>query len=262
LECQYECLFCFYGCCIGWKSQNTSCSRREEWASFFLWIKEHVLNFTPEVVCTDGAKYIYSGFKKAMISTAVNTVCWWHRKQNVAREDNKDKQRFKQYSLALAYAKNDEEIKQIIDSALKLALDKNVANSMLMRTLFDCADKTFITIKKFIAGTLTTSYAESINSLLRASGLDATRTVMEVLRSLRHFALKDSVPNERLYIVSETERNILEEEVLFRVTNGTLCDFRRDKITAENHCFLIFFPFSIHTSLFLFFIFIFFFQHQ
>lgn len=124
--------------------------------------------------------------------------------------------------------KRENRVKEILDRVntdqLKDASIRKRQIEELYNTLSDITDHTFITLPVFTAGTLSNSYAESINSCLRKIGLTALGTSrLESIFLLRNYC-KSCVPVIKTY--SKERRVLLEKymqpDVIDVVSNGVL----------------------------------------
>ena len=117
--------------------------------------------------------YIDEGFRGAISHRVLNIICWWHQRENVQKKTG-IKQKVGRILLSIMYASNKKIKNDLIKKAERLAEeDVDIAASKSFKTILDnCSKTALISLKVFTAGTITNSYSESINSLLRRAGMN------------------------------------------------------------------------------------------
>jgi len=204
---------------------------KERWKSFFLWVKSLVPNFNPKFVMTDGAGYIYDAFYEVMGGYAQHDVCWWHRQQNALRLTGK-KREFALKKLAMAYVPCEEELNKM-KTELK-ALDRSRS-----KEVDDAAELVFIKLKVFTGGTLSNSYAESINSMVRRFGAITTANMFDVLLSIHTMAANHNYQVTPPIEITEEVRKVLDANVIEIVSKGALGTFKERQNEANSICKVI-----------------------
>jgi len=202
--------------------------RKSSWKSFFDWVKNVVPAFNPKCIVTDGALYIDDGFKAAIRGKALNVVCWWHQRENVLKKIG-IKRDVGRALLNITFARNNKVKKYLIKKAKELAeQDVDVAASTSFeRMLKNCSRTALISLKIFTAGTVTNSFSESINSVLRRIGLNTRYRMLTVLRYLDNFASQHNSRMPHRFTPSYELSSVLSDEAMVNVTAGALCHFQR-----------------------------------
>jgi len=201
-----------------------SLSKREEkvrWKAFFLWVKSVVPNFNPRCVISDGAAYIYNAFCEVMGSGAVHVTCWWHLRQNVKGQDGLDRV-YGMRMLSLTYASSSQELQLKKDGLVAELKLKYSDPRRQVKVVERAAENALIKLKVFTGGTVTNSYAESINSRLRQFGLITVFNMFSVLQYLHSFVSSHNVRETPPLLLTDQMKEIFGDDVLETVTKGVL----------------------------------------
>ena len=206
---------------------------KQHWEWFFRWVKECVNDFDPQCIVTDGADYIHTAFIKAVKRKVLHASCWWHRNKTVKRMFG-DIGAIAKSLQSMVYADSvDELVKKEEDAMQKLEQLKEVGTrnasvkkselATLSQTLNEIGEHSFITLPVFTGGTLSNSYAESINSCLRKIGLTAFNSRLASMFALRNYC-KAAAPSRKGY---SADRRVLlgrmmQSDVLEVVSDGVL----------------------------------------
>ena len=223
------------------------------WEQFFGWVKECVEEFPTKCQCivTDGADFIHTAFVKAVKPKVLHVSCWWHRNRAIQRWFGKIGAIAKHLQ-TMVYADTVEELiarendvvnklEELQATGLQNASVRQKDIDDLYNTLNDINDHTFITLPVFTAGTLSNSYAESINSCLRKIGLNALGSSrLNSIFALRNYC-ESSVHSIKLY--SKERRVLLERfmqpRVIEVVSNGVLRHQAKQLEETEKTCRLV-----------------------
>ena len=194
----------------------------EPWKMFFSWVKRCVPEFNPKCFVSDDASYIHSAFDKCINPSAFHITCWWHKsKRSVERSPSERKYRNK--ILNLAYDGDpkeiDKEFNEIARDIIKSKMLKTT-KSRLLSLLKKRKEQVFVKLKLFTGGTLSNSFAESINSRLRSLGINTKNGRMTVITILREYC-KQKICCKPFKDVEELSR-IMTEEVIHKISNGVL----------------------------------------
>ena len=220
------------------------------WEQFFCWVKECVPEFTDKCQCivTDGADFIHTAFVKAVKPKVLHVSCWWHRNRAIKRWFGKIGAIAKHLQ-TMVYADTVEELVARENDVLKKLQELEATclqnASVRQKDIDDLYDilngineRAFINLTVYTAGTLSNSYAESINSCLRKIGLNALGTSrLNSIFSLRNYC-KSDVRSIKLY---SNERRVLleafmEPPVMKFVSNGVLRHQAKQLEDAEKIC--------------------------
>lgn len=205
------------------------------WASFFSWVKTVVPTFNPSCIQTDGAEYIYNGFQSVMGDGALHIVCWWHRRESMLRLYQL-KRSWKIALLNMTYASSEEELTALGNRARSVGQRLGMQTGRIESWVGNCERASLIRLKVFTGGTVTNSFAESVNARLRDIGMTVTFPMLSVLRYLHTYMWKHYYETCRPMVVNTHVRRILQEEVLNRVTNGTLKLFSKLVYRSQRTC--------------------------
>jgi len=191
------------------------------WSTFFSWVKLRVPSFNPQCIITDGASYIGNTFKDVVAPDVHHVVCWWHQRETL-KGNYSEQKRLRRICLSIIRASTQEEIQHLKERGKQIPFSKP-KDRLNRDKLLDNAEKNaLINLKVFTGGTVTNSYSESINKLLREAGLTVRFPMLHVLRSIHNFAVQ--YKRRTPWPISPTDRirQVVTRKVLDTVTNGTL----------------------------------------
>jgi len=219
---------------------TTLCLTKKEkkmaWEDFFRWVKGRVPAFNPKCLLTDGAEYIDTSFDAVMGSSHRHIVCWWHQQENMKAKCGCN-QTLRKKLLRMTYIPNE----QLLDRAKQDA--ENYATIHRLWNVRDSIQKAYdnalIKLNVFTGGTVTNSYAESINRLLRDGGLTSSFPLLNILRSLFNFVLQHRHPTVWPFTPSEALKSIVSDTVLKTVSNGALKKLEGALRTALKDCSIL-----------------------
>ena len=201
--------------------------RKDSWKSFFEWVKKKQPAFNPKCVVTDGALYIDDGFRDAIGNKAEHIVCWWHQRENVLKKIgiNRDVGRIF-LKIALANTRRErqrlkEDLKRIADANVEIASSANY-----QKMYKNCSRTALISLNVFTAGTITNSYSESMNSLLRRAGCDTKHRLITVLRRIETFLSDHNNRVKHRFKPTAELLSVISDEIIDKVTPGALCRFK------------------------------------
>ena len=211
--------------------------RKDSWRSFFEWVKGVVPSFDPKCIVTDGALYIDTGFKEAIGSKALNIVCWWHQRENVLKKIG-IKRELGRIFLRMTYAQDKKTIKTLIRRAKAIAEGdvEILASKSFEKMVQNCSKNALIALKVFTAGTVTNSYSESINSILRSAGLKTGFTMLTVLRYLQNFSVHHNCRTKHRFRPNAELLSIIGNDIIDNVTAGALCRFKQKAFNPAKMC--------------------------
>ena len=200
----------------------------EAWGIFFNWVKECVPTFCPKCVVTDGAAFIFSEFEEYVKtpSTTEHISCWWHQRNTNIR--NYGGGSFPKKLGGLTYSdifsslqQRRDELDHEINASKSFISEKEIESKYLL--LEEYFEKAYINLKVFTGGTVTNSYAESVNKQLRDIGLNTKQTRFETILTLRGYCKYPRVKIAKLSAKNEEIiKNFTEEDVKDVVSNGVL----------------------------------------
>ena len=206
---------------------------RKNWELFFSWVKECVKEFDPECIVTDGADYIHSAFRAAVKPNVLHASCWWHKNRTVKRMFGPIGAIAKSLQ-SMVYADSVEELVRREDEVLHMLQDLKVSGSnnasvkkselqKLEAALNEINDHSFVSLPVFTGGTLSNSYAESINSRLRKVGLIAFKSRFASMQALRSYCKADAPSRKGFSTDREVLlRSVMCDDVVCTVSNGVL----------------------------------------
>ena len=215
----------------------------EAWQLFFSWAKECVPSFSPDCIITDGASCIYSEFKKAIVPEGKNVThitCWWHKKKTLTRKYGGGS--FTKSITGESYCDDFEILQQRRDALEAEIRKKKRVHSIeeiknMMQEIEEAFDKAFIKLKVFTGGTITNSYAESINSRLRHVGLTTDNNLFEIILRLRGYCKYPRLRQVTLTPANlEALHQLVEDDVIANVSNGVLKEQLQLSRTTEGKC--------------------------
>ena len=160
--------------------------------SFFAWVKDdNVPSFNPNCIVTDGATYINHAYVESTGNKPLHIVCWWHKFKTA--KGRKGYQRYlKQRALGVVYGENVDLLENRYEdfeaqhwNGKKWNVDKK--KYYLMNILEEMADNALINLQVFTGGTITNSYAESVNNQIRRYQLAFHLNSKDKIPILRHF---------------------------------------------------------------------------
>ena len=125
--------------------------------------------------------------------------------------------------MRISYAESPEKIQQIRDSITGyLQRCSPRQQECALSKLDEEAEKAFINLKVFTGNTLTNSYSESVNAQLRRFGVNTCGTRLFQIKLLYEFSYQFSTRSLKPFTPSAIMIEILDEQVLNTVANGTL----------------------------------------
>ena len=208
---------------------------RESWYRFFKWVQGVVPTFNPRCIITDGASYIGNSFKEAITSDVVHIVCWWHQRETT-RGNYTGQKLLRRICLSIIRSSNKEEITLLKQKGKQIPLPKTIDAAKRDMLLDNAEQNALINLKVFTGGTVTNSYSESINKLLRKAGLTQKFPMLSVLRSITNFAVQ--YKRRMAWPIAPTDkiRELVDTEVLDKVSNGALRAEKRLLSSAQSRC--------------------------
>ena len=213
-------------------------TKREEkssWSAFFKWVKGIVPSFNPRCIVTDGASYIRNSFKEVISPDIVTIVCWWHQRETTKGNTSGQKQ-LRRVCLSIIVSSDQEEIQLLQQKGKQIRLPASFGPDKRDKLLDNAVQNALINLKVFTGGTVTNSYSESINNLLRRAGLTEKFPMLYVLRSINNFATQYKRRMAWPLAPSDKIREIVSREVLDKVSNGALRTEKRLFYSAEPSC--------------------------
>ena len=177
-----------------------------------------VPEFSPKCIVTDGALYIDDAFKEAVGKHARNAhhiVCWWHQHENVLKRTGIRKD-FGKVLLRMTYARSKNEIAALKREAERIAPESinTLPLESYEKLIKNCAKNVLISLKLFTGGTVTNSFSESINNLLRTVGLKTKYPMLTILRYLDNFSVQHNCQKRHMLPSSFELLPILQDDVL------------------------------------------------
>ena len=211
----------------------------EPWKMFFTWVKRCVPQFNPKCFVSDDASYIHSAFDKCINPSAFHISCWWH-KANRTTDKTPAAKRYRKSILTLAYDGDpkdiDKQLEDIADKIKRSTLGKSTKNELLL-LLEKRKEQAFSKLKVFTGGTLSNSFAESINSRLRSLGNNTKNDRMRVISILREYC-KQKASCKPFKNAKELSR-IMTEEVIQKISNGVLTKETKLMRRVKRNCKVI-----------------------
>jgi len=215
--------------------------RKEAWTTFFAWVKENVPSFDPKCIVTDGATYINSAYVEATRMNPVHLVCWWHRKKT-AQGKKGARRTIEQRILGVAYGQTMEEVEGRFDDIQRSIeasdFDEKTANR-LQRILEETTENALIYLKVFTGGTLTNSYAESVNNRIRRYKLTFHARSSDKIPLLRNYCKYQARPVKDSFRTKEDLLKIMDDEVLQKISHGVLSTQQKLIKEAKQTCSVI-----------------------
>jgi len=216
----------------------TKKERKVSWSFFVEWVKYVVPSFKPSVVVTDGASYIDKSFTSAIGSSATHIVCWWHRRQNAVNKAGVKKKLAQKFlSITLAHSKT--ELYKLQDEAYDIARKEKSPIRCFNELLNNCVETALISLTVFTGGTVTNSYSECINNLLRRAGLTVRHPMLTVLRYLHNFCVQQNHKCVGPFTITPKLRGIIGIDVLNTVTAGALLKVKSISQKASRLCEIV-----------------------
>jgi len=205
-----------------------SVERKDSWKAFFAWVNSVVPTFNPKCIVTDGAMYINSGFQLAVGDRARNIVCWWHQRENVYKKIGINHEIGKIF-LQITYARNQKVIDALKEKARILAKNDDKIGSMdtFEKLLENCSKNALVSLDIFTAGTVTNSYSESINSILRRAGLRTNHSMLTILRYLDNLSSQYNNRPSYRFLPCDKLQPVISDDTFSTVTSGALCHFQK-----------------------------------
>ena len=211
----------------------------ETWFTFFKWVSLRVNNLKPFYIVTDGASYIAGCFNAATGANAENIVCRWHLYQAAMRKKGWKKQ-LDLICIRITYAKTIEEFEALKSQARAVVPPRNdMKPGELEAKLNMCVASALVNLKHFTGGTVTNTFSESMNSVLRKAGLFTRSSILTVLRSLHNLSIQQSYRPLWRFQMDDSMRAILEEDVGRRITKGVLLRFKKKLHKSSTDCSII-----------------------
>ena len=209
--------------------------KKESWTSFFEWVKITVPEFNPDCIVTDGAKYIDTSFNSVMGTHAVHIICWWHQRENI-RMLIPRKKPLRRLLLNMTYASTIQELNSLKSKAENYAHRKNLLTPSLKNIIEHCFATALISLNLFTGGTVTNSYSESINSVLRDAGLRTDFSLFFVIQATVNFFQENRHPTVWPFSPNNDTLAVLPDTVLQTVSNGVLDIFQSSLREASRSC--------------------------
>jgi len=214
----------------------TNAENQESWRKFFSWVKGLVPRFNPQCVVTDGAPYIYGGFTDVMGDKAQHIVCWWHLRE-IARNPGTRNKDVRGLLLRMMYASTVQELEYLRDRAKGLVAKLKLRNNQsLLKKIEESASCAFIKLKVFTGGTLTNSFSESMNALLRKHGLNTNYDMISVIQYLSNFIINRSYQDRRPLFLNPEFSRLIAEDTCQTVTKGALSYFFHNVCSLTRRC--------------------------
>jgi len=210
--------------------------RKCSWTYFFDWVKHIVPSFNLKSIVTDGATYIDSSFTSVLGSGATHVVCWWHQRQNVMKKIGFNKRALAKTFLKITHAPTNEIKQSLADKCRNIASQQKIQMNKFEKLLKNCMETSLTSFKVFTGGTVTNSYSECINSLLRDEGMNIEYPMLTILRYLQNFSVQHYNTWVPSFTMDSDMRNIIGEDVLKRVTAGALSKVKTLKLKALKFC--------------------------
>ena len=206
-------------------------------------MKSVVTDFNPKCIVTDGALYIDDGFKEAIgkeARDAVHIVCWWHQRENVLKKIGIKKE-LGRVLLRMAYARSKKDITALKRRAEAIATKdvEILALESYKKMIKNCAKNALFCLKVFTGGTVTNSFSESMNNLLRRAELNPKYPMLTILRYIDNFTVQHNCPKHHRFPSSFESLSVLEDEVLDKLTVGALCKCKRIVQNRIKQCQLV-----------------------
>jgi len=185
---------------------------------------------------TDGAAYIDSSFSSALKTcNARHIVCWWHQRQNVLKGIG-FRRKLGRTFLKIIYATNEQELYESVDEAIKIANEEETpikSFDKLLRNWVNCCLKN---LDVFTGATVTNSYSECVNRLLRRTGLTTGYPMLTVLRYLNNFCLQHYRKRVPSFSLDSDLRVFIGDDVLRTITAGALWKVKKNYLKACKCC--------------------------
>ena len=209
---------------------------KETWREFYRWVKEKVPEFAPKCVTTDGADYIYHGFRDATGTTPLKVNCLWHLlKANKACFGLK--RHLKHLLIQMSYSESHEELESILcEVTAKLKGLNARGQSQLLGQLKNTVETAFINLPVFTGNTLTNSYAESVNGQLRANQIDTSEPLIHQIKRLREFSVQTLQRLDTPITPHPDLMLILAPETITALSNGMLKCLNGQITLAKSNC--------------------------
>jgi len=117
--------------------------------------------------------------------------------------------------------------------------EENVEISALAnfeKLLKNCSKNALISLKVFSAGTVTNSYSEIVNNVLRKAGANHSHRMLTVLRYLDNFSVEHNIPKKHQFSPSDKLLSVIGNDIIDTVTDGCLCRFQTKVRKSIEHC--------------------------
>ena len=199
----------------------------EAWGCFFKWVKECVPEFSPECVVTDGAECVFNEFYKVVRPRKVTHItCWWHKRNTLTK--NYGGGTFTKALTGVTYCDNFEQVQKKL-AQLSEWIEKSrpsVGEKATERKYEELAkqfEQAFVNLQVFTGGTVTNSYAESINKCLRDLGLTTDGDIFDCILRLRGYCKYPPVVETTLTAANKEELlKFLQADVVNMISNGVV----------------------------------------
>jgi len=195
----------------------------ESWKMFFSWVKKCVPEFNPQCFVSDDASYIHSAFDKCINPSAFHITCWWHKSKRTTDKTPLET-KYRKRILSQAYDDKPEDIDKEFD-AIRDEINKSrirqITKDKLLSLLKKRKDQAFVKLKVFSGGTLSNSFAESINSRLRSLGINIKSDRMRTIGILREYC-KKKAPYYQSFKYRDELSKIMTDEVIHDISIGVL----------------------------------------
>jgi len=148
---------------------------------------------------------------------------------------------FSKVLLRMTYASTKKELDKLKRTAEAIA-ERDItmlASEKYKKLVNSCSKSAFISLRIFTGGTVTNSFSESVNSLLRRAGLNTKYSMLNVLRYLENFTEQQNCEKQYQFPSSFEYLPVLDSEVVDKVTVGTLCHLKKKVQNTVRNCELV-----------------------
>jgi len=215
------------------------------WGLFFKWVKECVPSFCPKCIVTDGASFIFSEFQKAINPSKVTHItCWWHKKNTLTKKYGGGT--FTKGLTGVTYTEIEmlqerfSELNDMVERSRHSLPRKQIEEKY--KEIQRCFENALVNLKEFTGGTVTNSYAESVNNRLRQAGLTAGngKTMFRAILILRGYCkyTQDKVTNLSPAVQRRIQQ-VFQEDVISCVSNCVLKEQHQLMNDAPNTCQIV-----------------------
>ena len=210
---------------------------KESWKSFFSWVKTIAPTFKPKCFVSDGASYIHKAFDETISRDTFHINCWWHQRQSCKRRKGTQKTLYEKV-LAVVFGENGDLIekrKNELKEKIEQTQSGTRAEKELLKLLEEQVEHAFINLKVFTGGTLTNSYAESVNNRLRRYSLSPVCKRKDLITLLRNYFTCQVRPERQTFVPNKTTKQVMDDDVLRRISAGVLAG-QQQMLKQANTC--------------------------